>query len=209
VSEASHASIAVPVPVRRLFTYSVPSEFAGSIAPGVRVRVPFGPRRVEGTVVEWPAEAPTPDVDVKAIDAVLEDAPSPCGEILELTRFVADYYLSSWGEAIEAALPPDPGGRRVTVVARTPQAAEGKLSARATARRRLLELLPADGTAVPLTDLGASERRAVPALHRLGWVDLSKRVLHPGVTQSTPSAPAAPPLEPTAAQLAVLDEIRR
>ena len=38
--------------------------------------------------------------------------------LLELTRFVSDYYLCSWGEAIETALPPDPGpprGRRVVM----------------------------------------------------------------------------------------------
>ena len=83
MSRGEHASIAVPVPVRRLFTYRVPDDLAASIAPGVRFRVPFGPRRVEGTVVEWPAEPPGGEVDLKAIDAVLDDAPSPCAEILD------------------------------------------------------------------------------------------------------------------------------
>jgi primosomal protein N' len=53
-----YASIAVPVPLRRLFTYEVGPAIAPHLAVGDRVRVPFGGRSVVGTVVEWPLGAP-------------------------------------------------------------------------------------------------------------------------------------------------------
>ena len=65
---AVYASVAVPVPVRRLFTYRVEDGLERQIEIGARVRVPFGPRKVVGTVVEWPAAAPEEDVATRAID---------------------------------------------------------------------------------------------------------------------------------------------
>ena len=103
------ASVAVPVPVRRLFTYEVGRALGDVLEPGSRVRVPFGRRKVVGTVVEWPAAPPDPGVQIKPIDSVLGHVGPLPASLLALTRFVADYYLCSWGEAIETALPPDPG----------------------------------------------------------------------------------------------------
>jgi hypothetical protein len=104
--------VAVPVPLRRTFTYRVPRAQGEAIALGARVRVPFGRRSVKGTVVEWPAAAPDAGVEVKDLDEALPASPTLDKHLLELTRFVADYYLCSWGEAIEAALPPDPPARK-------------------------------------------------------------------------------------------------
>lgn len=103
---ATLASVAVPVPVRRLFTYRVPPQLGGLVVPGARVRVPFGRRKVEGTVVEVGVERPGPDIVLHDIGDILDSGPLLDPPLLSLTRFVADYYLCSWGEAIEAALPP-------------------------------------------------------------------------------------------------------
>ncbi len=100
--------VAVPVPLRRTFTYRVPVRHDESIALGARVSVPFGRRSVKGTVVEWPAPAPDAGVEIRELLEPLPASPTLDAHLLELTRFVADYYLCSWGEAIEAALPPDP-----------------------------------------------------------------------------------------------------
>ena len=106
--DAALVGVAVPVPLRRTFTYRVPVAYGAGIALGARVRVPFGRRSVKGTVVEWPAAEPGAGVEVKDLDEPLPASPSLDAHLLELTRFIADYYLCSWGEAIEAALPPDP-----------------------------------------------------------------------------------------------------
>ena len=104
--------VAVPVPLRRTFTYRVPDARGNGIALGSRVRVPFGRRIVKGTVVVMPAPRPEAGVEVRDLETMLPGSPALDAHLLELTRFVADYYLCSWGEAIEAALPPDPPARK-------------------------------------------------------------------------------------------------
>ena len=109
--------VAVPVPLRRTFTYRVPQRHDEGIALGARVRVPFGRRSVKGTVVQWPAPSPDAGVEIRDLDEPLPASPAIDEHLLELTRFVADYYLCSWGEAIEAALPPDPPAAKRAVKA--------------------------------------------------------------------------------------------
>ena len=101
------ASVAVPRPVRRLFTYSVPPALAPRCRRGVRVVVPFGRRRLTGYLLDLregkePADAPHP---LKSIEQVLDAEPVLDESILALTRFAADYYLASLGEMIVCALP--------------------------------------------------------------------------------------------------------
>lgn len=55
-----------------------------------------------GTVVE----TDSPEIeDVKHVIEVLDETPTFSSELLELTRRVADYYLCSWGEVLQAAMP--------------------------------------------------------------------------------------------------------
>ena len=102
----SFAAVAVPVPLRRTFTYRVPEALAGTVRVGTRVRVTFARRRVVGTIVALPEPAPGDDVAVRDVEGIAEGEPEVDATILALTRFVADYYLCGWGEAIESALPP-------------------------------------------------------------------------------------------------------
>ena len=168
------ASVAIPVPVHRTFTYEVPEGLAPDMRTGARVRVPFGRRAVVGTVVEWPADPPEADVEVRPIAARLDRVPEPTSEMLELAKFVADYYLCSWGEAIEATLPPAPAGgaRGERGVRRTAGSDPERQPARAHARRALLARLPDDGAAVAIETLSPAERRLLPALRREGLVEV-------------------------------------
>jgi primosomal protein N' (replication factor Y) (superfamily II helicase) len=95
--------VAIPLPIEESFSYVVPLEMEPDVAVGKRVLVPFGSRRLTGVIVnieEGPAN------DLKSITDVLDEVPSCTPGILALTRWVADYYVCSWGEAIRAALPP-------------------------------------------------------------------------------------------------------
>ena len=176
---------------------------------GARVRVPFGPRRLIGTVVQWPALPPDEGVELKPIESVLRDPRRRLTpQVLELTRFLADYYLCSWGEAIEAALPPEPGpDPRPDHVRRLPLADEKALPARAAARRRLLLALPTDGRPIALADLDASGRRAIPALRKQGWVELVRSSDAGEAAPSEAPEPIAAPYPLTPGQTAVLKRL--
>jgi primosomal protein N' (replication factor Y) len=55
-----------------------------------------------GTVVETGSSEIE---DVKPVIEVLDESPTFSAQLLELTRRVADYYLCSWGEVLQAAMP--------------------------------------------------------------------------------------------------------
>lgn len=97
------AEIAVPIPVSGLFSYTIPPEWQDKARPGVRVRVPFRNREIIGYLVG--TSEPPQDVKLKPLIAILDDEPVLTPAILELTRWIGEYYGSSWGEAIENALP--------------------------------------------------------------------------------------------------------
>jgi primosomal protein N' (replication factor Y) len=151
---ATLVGVAVPVPLRRTFTYRVPNGHGNGIALGARVRVPFGRRSLKGTVVCCPAPEPEAGVEVRDLESTLPASPALDSHLLELTRFVADYYLCSWGEAIEAALPPDPPARK-----RPPREVAPANTAAAPAPFRVLSPTPAQ-SAVLQTLLPAVHRRA-------------------------------------------------
>ncbi|MDE0333130.1 MAG: primosomal protein N' [Nitrospinae bacterium] len=103
-----YVEVALSVPQIRPLTYRVEHEFAERLAPGLRVLVPLGKRKVTGYVVHPPYENPPPGVEPGSIKSVLEmidDEPLLTQELLELTRWVAEYYCCGWGEALKFALP--------------------------------------------------------------------------------------------------------
>jgi primosomal protein N' (replication factor Y) len=209
-SPARCASVAVPLPVRRQFAYEVDEELAAHIEVGLRVRVPFGNRKISGTVVQWPCERPEGEVQLKRIEAVLHGRGALTPELLDLTRFAADYYLCSWGEAIEAALPPDPGPPVMQkLVRRLPGAVPEALPARARAQRLLLASLPANGEPVQYSRLGRGEKRAVRLLQEAGMVNVTEQPAESDMAGSVGSLPPAEPgPDPTAAQKRVLEQLQ-
>src|SRR5436853_7477945 len=43
--------------------------------------------------------------DIKDVAELIDDEPVVSPEMLELTRWMSDYYYASWGECLKAALP--------------------------------------------------------------------------------------------------------
>jgi primosomal protein N' (replication factor Y) (superfamily II helicase) len=93
--------IAVGVSVNKTFHYRAPEEMRSVLAPGVRVLVPFGSRRVSGTVLGFPDKA-----DVAGLKSVIEVLDNPLSlELLALARWMSDYYLYPLGQTLEAVVP--------------------------------------------------------------------------------------------------------
>jgi primosomal protein N' (replication factor Y) (superfamily II helicase) len=92
--------VAVPVPLDRLFTYSV-----GEAAPlvGARVLVPFRNEKLAGLVLRLHDE--TPPVETKPLLAVLDAEPVLSPQLLELGQWIAQYYLAPIGEVLRSMLP--------------------------------------------------------------------------------------------------------
>lgn len=107
-TEADHllAEIALPVPPRKVLTYTIPPALQKQAEVGKRALVPLGPRLVTGYIVALLSSRPVDPPDLKPIDAILDPEPLLDHHMLELTRLVADYYLTSWGLVIRTSLPP-------------------------------------------------------------------------------------------------------
>jgi primosomal protein N' (replication factor Y) len=100
------------VPLRKhpVFTYRMDPK--GEAAVGKRVMAPFGRREMTGYVVGERPEPPpgVPDGAIKAIRRVVDAEPIFDREDIDLSRWVAGYYLCGPGEALAAMLPL---GRRI------------------------------------------------------------------------------------------------
>ncbi|MFB3910176.1 MAG: primosomal protein N' [Candidatus Eisenbacteria bacterium] len=100
---ARYADVGVPSGARAIFTYLVPDSLRGRIRPGHRVAIPFGRRQTHGYVLRL-HDGPAPD-RLRAIGE--PDPPEPVldEDLLDLVRWVSDYYVAPIGEVLEAAAP--------------------------------------------------------------------------------------------------------
>ena len=97
------AEVAFPLPLPQPFVYRVPEELSG-VAVGCRVRAPLGSRRMVGVVTALRREAPDLERTRDLLEA-LDDLPSVSAELFDLVRWMADYYVCSWGEVFRVLLP--------------------------------------------------------------------------------------------------------
>lgn len=100
-----YANIAFPLSVDQVFTYGVPPQIEAVLQPGTRVLAPFRGINQEGVVVERLDETDlAPDI-VKNIASCLEETPTFSTDLLVLTKWMAEYYVCSWGIALFCAVP--------------------------------------------------------------------------------------------------------
>ncbi|HYA25430.1 MAG TPA: primosomal protein N' [Terriglobales bacterium] len=93
--------VAVPVPLDVLFTYRVPDGIQPVV--GGRVLVPFRQKRLLGVVTELHDRVPK--VQTKSILSALDGTPLLDEQLLQLGRWIADYYLAPLGEVFRTMLP--------------------------------------------------------------------------------------------------------
>ena len=96
-------------PIEQVFTYHVPIRLSRIIQAGQRVRVPLGrgDRSTVGYCV-WVDPQPPGDIEpsrIKEVVEVLDPLPLIDRKMLELTRWMANYYACSWGQALDAVVP--------------------------------------------------------------------------------------------------------
>jgi primosomal protein N' (replication factor Y) len=146
--EPQYAEVAVPVHVLSTFIYRLPLPLRQLAQPGSRIVVPFGRKLVTGYIValldDLRPGTSLQESDIKEAADVLDAVPLVTPELLELTRWVSEYYLAPWGEVIKAALPPgiSPTIDQFLSITENGRAELSKSSADSpTIKHRLLQLL--------------------------------------------------------------------
>ncbi len=100
------AGVVLARPLETIYHYLVPDELREMIQVGQRVRVPFGGGSVPtlGYVVEVGNSAPT-SRRLKTILEILDREPLIGPQMLQLTKWIGQRYLASWGQVLETVIP--------------------------------------------------------------------------------------------------------
>ncbi len=168
-------SVAFPLPLRRTFSYSVPSQSEALAVPGSRVRAPFGERLLSGVVVESDP-AVDPGVALRPISEALDAEPALSNELLASTRKLAERFFCPWGEILRAALPSRlPSSERARFEITSAGAAA--MAFAPAAEREMLGLLLEKGRAASAElSAGREGRERIRDLEGRGWVRVAGSV---------------------------------
>ncbi len=93
-----------PLPFRNTFTYSFPKEFTSLAKTGARAVAPFGKRVLTGIIVKV-SETTSIKEKIKDVSDILDEKPIFSRKSLKFYEWLADYYLSSFGEALKLGVP--------------------------------------------------------------------------------------------------------
>src|SRR5918995_1734196 len=127
-STAKFAQVALPVHLRKLFTYKLPESMRQTGQVGSRVAVRLGNKPMTGYIVALLPKlregTSLIESELKEVEELLDVEPSLTAEVVELARWVAEYYAAPLGEVMRAALPAGINTSIMQVVLITPRGRE-------------------------------------------------------------------------------------
>ncbi|MEO6183114.1 MAG: primosomal protein N', partial [Verrucomicrobiota bacterium] len=97
------ARVTLELALRKEFDYLIPSELAGQIDVGSRVKVPFGHRQVMGCVTALVENSP--HTNLREITKVIGKQTLVTPKILKLARWIGEYYCCPPEIALKSVLP--------------------------------------------------------------------------------------------------------
>ncbi|MBF0188150.1 MAG: primosomal protein N' [Magnetococcales bacterium] len=107
-----YADVALPVPMRTLFTYRIPAGLAALCRPGALVQVPMGRGTRTGVVWRLTERPSWSEGEVREIADVLESTPLLSETMRRLLEWMAGYYMQPLGGVVATALPGAMGYKR-------------------------------------------------------------------------------------------------
>lgn len=184
------AAIVINRPVDTVFHYLVPQELRDLIQPGQRVRVPFGKgdQPTVGYCVDVTPTAPT-SKRLKTVLEILDREPLLSRPMLELTRWIGERYLCSWGQVLESVVPAgvkkQAGTREIVCYEAAPELQNGLDSLSLPAKqKRILEVLLHAGEPLAVDELSRRADCGTGPIRTLR----EKRLIIPVKRRTAPSA---------------------
>jgi primosomal protein N' (replication factor Y) len=210
VPRPRYARFAIPLPLYRVFEYSV--DDADEIVAGMRYRLPFANRTRTGVLLDHGESSDLDPARVKPVLQRLDPEPVLDAHLMSLARWLADYYLQPLGEVVFTCLPSRLRGAQPHVTTRVKcwRLTETNPAEIEALRRRsprqyeicsALQTRPAGMTALELRQLNPNWHDAVRALEGKGllrwqWAE-----------DAQPAPPSGPLPQPSAEQAAILAEL--
>ena len=101
------AEVVLPLPIDKSFSYSVPEGLESGVKTGVRVRVPFGSRKMVGFVIKTvdSRQSLVDSKKLKEIGEVIDAEPVINQEMLKLSRWISSYYFCPLGKVLNSVVP--------------------------------------------------------------------------------------------------------
>ena len=167
--------------IRRELDYAVPETLADKVVVGSRIRVPFRDKSLLATVVATLDESPAEGI--KPIEALIGEKPALSASLIELARWMANYYCCPIEAVMRSLLPQvirraEVGWKKQLFVspARVATAEEiGKLRKRAPRQAELLAAIAQLAAPIPAADLlhqTSLDNSTLRALVRRGFAEL-------------------------------------
>ena len=100
-----YADVILPLPLPKLFTYSISKEHINNLQTGMRVVVQFGARKFYTAIVKEIHKNKPEKYEVKEITSILDTDAIISKKQFEFWEWIANYYMCSLGEVYKAALP--------------------------------------------------------------------------------------------------------
>ncbi len=97
------ARVSLEIALRKEFDYLIPPGLTGQIEVGSRVQVPFGPRKIYGCVTALAEESAR--TNLKPILKVIGAQTMVTPKVLQLARWIAEYYCCAPEIALKSVLP--------------------------------------------------------------------------------------------------------
>ena len=172
------------------YDYRVPPELEQALQPGSRVEVPLGRgnRKIRGWCVEiigpgHPGAGEVAPGRLKPVQRVIDDSPLLSSRLLELSKWIAEYYICPLGNVIETVVPTgvrdDSGTREVLFLGlaadRHGQLDEIRLPAKQQAVVDVLRQGAGDWTPRELAETVGCTLGPINALRKKGIVVASSR----------------------------------
>jgi primosomal protein N' (replication factor Y) len=97
--------VILPLAISKNYTYRVPFEMNDAVAIGKRVVVQFGKSKLYTAIVREITQLAPEKYEAKYIIEVLDDRPVVVPHQLHFWQWIADYYMCTIGEVMNASLP--------------------------------------------------------------------------------------------------------
>ena len=97
--------VILPIPLVKLFTYSINEVESTFLKPGMRVAVPFGKSKLYTAIVYSVHQKAPETYEAKDIHQILDEHSVVNEYQLRFWKWISDYYLCSLGDVMRASLP--------------------------------------------------------------------------------------------------------
>ena len=95
--------VSLPVPLDQAFTYRMPETLRHRVQAGCRVLAPLGTRTLTGLVLRTHTDPP--QGQAREILRLLDEEPALDDELLQLGKWIAEFYCAPLGETLRAMTP--------------------------------------------------------------------------------------------------------